>query len=79
MEPGDVLLMSHGVRIWVPYDARKAELGPLILIVQPRPYRGGAGALARFQAARDRLQALPSSGDSDAAPDGARTMPTTAP
>ena len=28
-----------------------AELGPLILIVQPRPYRGGAGALARFQAA----------------------------
>ena len=51
VEPGDVLLMSHGVRIWVPYDARKAELGPLILIVQPRPYRGGAGALARFQAA----------------------------
>lgn len=51
VQPGDVLLLSHGVRVRVPYSAPKAEVGPLILIVQPRPRSGMPGPLERFQTA----------------------------
>ena len=51
VRPGDVLLLSHGVGVRVPYAASKPDVGPLILIVQPMPVTGAPGALERFRAA----------------------------
>jgi hypothetical protein len=60
LRPGDVLMLSHGVRVHMPHASPKPELGPIIMMVPPLPVSEPPAALARFRAAVTEVVLPPS-------------------